>query len=186
MTSPASRKSQAGITLIEALVSLLILALGILGLAAVQTRMLVENRVTNSRATAVRLIADLGERMRINAAGANLTPNPYLQPAFAGPPAMPTFPCAAGTPCTPNAVATFDHDAWLSMVGTALPGGRATITPVAGTTQVQVIVAWLLNERAGTTFADQLRVAIAAGGGDACPANYICHIDYIEIPAVTQ
>ena len=68
---PHSRKTaQRGITLVESLISLLILALGVLGLAAVQARMLVETRTTNARATAVRLIADLGERIRMNAAGA--------------------------------------------------------------------------------------------------------------------
>ena len=57
---------QHGMSLIESLVALLVLALGIMGLAGVQARMLAENRTTNSRAIAVSLIEDLANRMQLN------------------------------------------------------------------------------------------------------------------------
>ena len=62
---PASRskKRQSGLSLIESLVALVVLALGVMGLAGVQTRLLVETRTANSRAIAVQLIDDLTNRM---------------------------------------------------------------------------------------------------------------------------
>jgi type II secretory pathway pseudopilin PulG len=68
------RIAQRGITLIESLIALLILCLGVLGLAQVEARMMVETRTTNARATAIQLIADLGERIRINDQGAQPIP----------------------------------------------------------------------------------------------------------------
>lgn len=188
MARTVTRKSQAGITLIEALVSLLILALGILGLAAVQARMLVEARVTNSRATAVRLITDLGERMRANAAGVNVTPpapNPYLLPAFTGAPGAVAANCTIGVPCAPALVAQDDINTWLNALGAALPGGQAQIVQTGTEPRVRVIVAWRINEREGVPLADQLRIAFGGGGGDECPADSLCHLDFIEIPSVT-
>ena len=45
---------QRGTSLIEALVALLVLALGVMGMAAVQTRTLATARTTNLRAVAIR------------------------------------------------------------------------------------------------------------------------------------
>ena len=66
----AALQRQRGLTLLESLAALVVLALGILGLLAAQTRMLVETRTTNSRATAIRQIVDLGERIKLNRAAA--------------------------------------------------------------------------------------------------------------------
>jgi type IV pilus assembly protein PilV len=112
-----SRKTaQRGITLIESLIALLILALGVLGLAAVQARMLVETRTTNARATAVRLIADLGERIRMNAVGAQTVdayttkgvdfeaPDATAPDDGACAPAVVSDPATGGAACAPDAV----------------------------------------------------------------------------------
>lgn len=53
--------------MIEALVALLVLALGVLGLARLQVGALTESRNTNARAVSVQLAADLAERMQSNA-----------------------------------------------------------------------------------------------------------------------
>ena len=60
------QKHQRGITLIESMVALVIAALGILGILGVQMRTLSDTSTTVRRAQAIRLIEDLGERMRAN------------------------------------------------------------------------------------------------------------------------
>jgi type IV pilus assembly protein PilV len=213
---PDTRPSaQRGITLIEALIALLILALGVLALAAVQARMLVEVRTTNSRATAIRLIADLGDRIRMNAAGAQPPAaggdSPYADPLKTGftPPAKtkPAPDCSATTgnstpsapACTAAEQAAYDRWVWQTEVQHALLDGVASITQVTPQ-QLQVIVAWQLNENTNptistatgqTTLADPLQITDATGVTNLCnpTANatnnrYICHVDFIEIPAV--
>lgn len=62
----AHLKSQRGLSLIESLVALLVLTLGVMGLAGVQGRMLAETRTSNARAIAVGLIDDIANRMAVN------------------------------------------------------------------------------------------------------------------------
>ena len=50
---------QRGIAMIEALIALLVLSLGVLGLARLQMSALTESRNTNARAVAVQLANDL-------------------------------------------------------------------------------------------------------------------------------
>ncbi|MDR1968278.1 MAG: type IV pilus modification protein PilV [Burkholderiaceae bacterium] len=198
-TSP--RTGQRGMALIEALVALLILVLGILGLAAMQTRMLVETRTTNARASAVRLIGDLNERIDLYGRALQVKGE---QPAAASPYATsdtsffavnktaPSPACpAAGNGCTPTQQAAYDLWAWRTEVARSLMGGRASISQISPR-QLQVVVAWQLNENTGTALrntddaaARQLDASLqitAANGKGLCADNYICHIDFIDIP----
>lgn len=181
-----SRARERGMTLIESLVALLILALGILGLAAMQTRMLVETRVTNSRATAIRLIADLGERIQLNAQGAQATasvPSPYEdtdwdQPSDDPPEEVET----CDTECTGDQRAISDIWAWKTQVAGALIDGRGTVTQGDDPRHLRVLVGWRLNEGPDRTLADELKISFGASTDDQCPEDFICHIDFIEIP----
>jgi type IV pilus assembly protein PilV len=169
-----TRAAQRGITLIEALIALLILALGVLGLAQVQARMLVETRTTNSRATAIRLIADLGDRIRANANAA-----PHVQITLGPGPTSPsnysayaegidvnTFsldppptdnpvgctPTPGAPPCTftPSDQARYDLWTWRTEVANDLMNGKALISQV-NPQQLRVIIAWQANENTDTT-----------------------------------
>ena len=62
----ASSHRQRGVSLIESLVALLILALGVLGLAGLQAGTLAQARHANARAAAVQMANDLLERMQMN------------------------------------------------------------------------------------------------------------------------
>jgi type IV pilus assembly protein PilV len=64
LTTPTRR--QRGISLIESLIAIVVTALGILGILGVQMRTLSDTSTTVRRAQAIRLIEDLGERMRVN------------------------------------------------------------------------------------------------------------------------
>jgi len=202
------KPAQRGITLIEALISLLLLALGVLGLAVVQARMLVETRTTNSRATAIRLIADLGDRIRANAAGAQPQPgspnSPYADTTTFQVRSPTSGACdhtVAGASCSPADQAKYDVWAWRKEVEDNLMNGRASIAQV-DSRQLQVIVAWQANENANTTItaklgaaapptpvASALQITNATTKANLCvdpdhpgASNWICHVDFIDIP----
>jgi len=205
------KSAHQGITLIEALLALLILALGVLGLAVVQARMLMETRTTNARATAIRLIADLGERIRMNAAGARLQSpvssatavlSPYADAQATGAAGnfpAPTLAAPACDPavavCTPGQQAAYDVWVWRREVASALMNGRASIVQVSPQ-QLRVIIAWQLNENtnitlmgehndATTQLAAPLQITDSNTEADLCgnlPNTFICHVDFIDIP----
>lgn len=194
-------QKQKGITLIESLVALLILALGILGLVSVQARMLVETRVSNSRATAVRLIGDLNERMQLNRAGAIIqtatAASGYVSPSWGAPSAtLPAGACtisstnlnssAASSNCTSAGVASYDVWRWRRQVAAALMDGQATVTQVAGTNQVRVVVAWRMNEKdqgAASSVPDTFKITFPGiANNDICSTTHVCHMQYLQLP----
>ena len=72
------RRLQAGLSMIEVLVSLTIVAFGVLGLLGLQARALSFQRDSFDRRTAAEMVAQLAERMRANHLG--LTGGLYAPP----------------------------------------------------------------------------------------------------------
>ncbi|WP_168708474.1 type IV pilus modification protein PilV [Hydrogenophaga sp. PAMC20947] len=182
MKTPTLRRAQRGISLIESLVALLVLALGILGLAGIQTRTLTDTRLTNARAAAIRMSSDIQERMKLNVEAQSLAPNPYLV----------DFGAAAAAPvdcntaaCTAAQLAAFDIAQWKATLSTALPGGDARVfASPDDTRQFGVLVSWTNNQSTAADadladyvapFATNTNVA-----GVACPANSLCHLTVIR------
>ena len=56
--------AQKGITLLESLVAIVVMALGLLGVVGIQMRTLADTQTGVRRAQAVKLIEDLSERVR--------------------------------------------------------------------------------------------------------------------------
>lgn len=127
-------RRQRGVTLIEVLVALVIVAVGLLGLAGMQVRGLSIQKDAHGRAIATQLALDLADRMRAN-----------RDPATAAPPAQYAFTTAyGGTAPTPGAdcsvavcdlaqQAQFDVAGWVGRISAALPGGWANVQSVVGT-----------------------------------------------------
>jgi type IV pilus assembly protein PilV len=207
LSSTRSKKRQSGLSLIESLVALVVLALGVMGLAGVQTRLLVETRTANSRAVAVQLIDDLSNRMalnryaavgrpQLNAADPQFSNSSYLLAwsdttgvGVTMPPANP-FNCVLNI-CTPAQLAASDLFQWRTAVNAAFPGAQATVSALPVDTndvrQLAVAIAWPLNERTiqGATAADNTAYSTpfnvtALNSIVACPANLICHVVYVQ------
>ena len=199
--APMPRR-QRGISLIESLVAVVVMALGILGIVGVQMRTLTDTSTAVRRAQAIRLIEDLGERMKTNPnALANL--NTYVS-NFA---AIPTVgSCATG--CNPTQLATYDLAVWKRTVQENLPMGKASIfvppaesgLPAGQGRQLGVMIAWRENERVSTATHTTAEVDAykndidstkffdgtvwkEAGGATACPADHTCHLQYIIAPS---
>lgn len=185
-------KRQRGITLIESMVALVIAALGILGILGVQMRTLSDTSTTVRRAQAIRLIDDLGERMRTNP-NAMVNLGSYVS-NFATNPTVGS--CASG--CDHAALAAYDLAVWKQAVRNSLPLGQAEIfippaeagVAAAQRRQLGVMIAWRENEGYGrkTDDIDATKVrdnvgTLTAGATVACPADRICHLQYIPVPA---
>lgn len=174
---------QRGVSLIESLVALLVLALGIMGLAGVQARMLAENRATNSRAVAVGLIDDLANRMLSNRNEVAL--GSYT---FNFGTAIPAAVDCITSVCNTAERAQSDVNLWRTAVSNMLPLGRsATFASSTDAGQIGILVAWAANEGRShaDTGVDPIDAAYASvfstptGEATQCPLGFRCHFVYI-------
>lgn len=129
---------QTGFSLLEVLITMVVVALGLLGFAGLQTYSLKSNRVSMQRSLATLHAYSIVDSMRANRAAAAS----YVQ-AFADTPA-----CPADAPAVTGVVATDDMARWNQAVACDLPSGQGDIA-VNGNT-VTVSVRW----RDGTTAAN--------------------------------
>ena len=120
---------QHGFSLLEILVSIVVLTFGLLGTVGLQFSALQGNRDANLQSTAVRLGRELTELMRDNKNVALLTTaaaNPYLV-SFNG--TLPTSleDCLSVSCSTELAIAQWGIRDWLQRVSNELPGARVEV-----------------------------------------------------------
>ena len=141
-----------GFTLVEVLVALVVLAVGMLGLAVLLVEGLQGSRTAIEHTQAVSLAADIAERMRSNRAAATAydtvagTPEPRIDAACEE---------AAG-PCDPGALAGHDLRRWLDDVAATLPDGSGVVevTPLAANAhRGTVTIRWARSGAAPATYA---------------------------------
>lgn len=108
------RKRQQGFTLLEVMIALLILSIGLLGLAALQTTGLRSNQMASMRTLATQFTYDMMDRMRSNPAG-----------VAAGEYEIARTDSTATTPATTTEI---DLAEWRNNVATRLPNGMSEIT----------------------------------------------------------
>lgn len=114
-----SVKSVLGFTLLEVMVSLLILSIGLLGLAGLQMAGLRSNQNSYYRLQATLLAQDLSERMRANLAGVKA--GAYEAAAGAD-----DMDCTRAV-CTPAQMASHDLAQWQADIAKQLPLGVGEI-----------------------------------------------------------
>lgn len=141
----ALRRGSNGFTLIELLISMLLLAIGFLGLAAVQSKSLAETQNTQFRSKADVLLRDIADRMRAN--GDAVEAGRYLIDTDVdggdGAPAE----CPADTGAS-GCLALRDLDLWMAAVDDALPDPRVVIAD-AGNGMQRIRIDWTeINNRA--------------------------------------
>ena len=158
--APTSRApaAQLGFTMIEVLIALVVLAVGLLGLAGLQTFSMKYNHQSYERTQATMLMADIIERMRANQAGA-MAGN-YNVPVGSVATGFPLSNCSGGANCTAAQIASSDINLWLTSIDAAttarmLAAGTGSIVPVPlipkaggapvapGSLAVQVTVSWI-------------------------------------------
>lgn len=187
-------RSEHGFTLVEILVSMLVVAVGVLAVLGVQSRTLVDTQTAVRRAQAIRLIEDLSDRMQSNPSA--LTNIDHYTFAFPADPNVNLCPDDGSddddNSYTSETLAEHDRDAWKEAVACTLPNGLAAVfkvsaevDPVLDPRQLGVMVAWRENEREGDSADEtaQLRAPFQVENGDevACPENHICHLQYVQL-----
>lgn len=120
-----------GFTLIEVLIAMLVLAVGLLGLAGLQATSLGHNLSAYNRGQATQLAYDIAERMRANPSVAGNYLTTFMAPTAATCATNDT-PCTACTSaansCTPAQLTVKDLFEWNIALTSTLPSGTGTIT----------------------------------------------------------
>lgn len=199
LTPHRSRRAQRGITLLESMISIVIVALGILGILGVQLRTLAETQTSVRRAQAIRLIEDLSERIKANPNGLGPTVLANYAQGF-GPVAGNVPDCTIAPYCSAAELALYDVARWKQTLASTMPLGDASVfivadeadaanpAVVANRRQLGVMISWRENERVRTgdtaaeTAAYKAMFAPDSTGSVAvaCPADRICHLQYIQ------
>lgn len=126
-----------GFTLVEVLVSLVVLSVGLLGIAALYVETLRTGRTSMNRMTAVTLAADMADRIRAN---------PGAGAAYGGAGPGLNNGCVNGAnACTPAELAADDWFSWRQDVVARLPGEPTTDIQVVDApplTQYTITLNW--------------------------------------------
>lgn len=119
---------QQGFGMIEILVSVLVLAVGFLGIAALQTQSLRFNHEAYLRTQATVLANDIADRMRANRLLA-ITSDSYKF-AFTDKPLASVTSCETNA-CNAGNIAAYDFAQWRANIASTLPNGKGAVTPDA-------------------------------------------------------
>jgi type IV pilus assembly protein PilV len=113
-------RRQSGFTLVEVLVSALLLSIGLVGLAGLQAASLANNQSSFMRSQVTALAYDLADRMRSNIAGTNA--NSYVPTNAAL-----TATCSSTVGCSPQQLAQNDIAEWNAAITNYLPMGQGWV-----------------------------------------------------------
>ena len=136
MQSPKSR--HRGFTLLEILIAVVVLSIGLLGVASLQALGQQSNHSAYLRSQATALAYDMLDRMRANNAGVkagnydaiDTTAQTYSDPG-----------CASSS-CSPSLMAQYDEYDWQQELKTQLPSGNGTVAGGGSGTLFTVTVMW--------------------------------------------
>ena len=152
----------AGFTLLEVLIALIIVSIGLLGVAAMQASTLKNAGSSKYRSAAISLTSDMADRLRANLEGVmegNMAVNTgYNRPRTTLADAVYNTPNAAcrSTGCLPADMALDDLATWQERLATSLPRGTGVVCIDSGTGGAATFDGTTLNPRCdgiGTMFA---------------------------------
>ena len=161
--------SERGLSMIEVLVALTLVAFGLLGMLGLQARALSVQKDAFHRRQAAELVAQFAERLRANQLAFLAGRYALTYDAHA---AVPSTAPACAAPCTSAQVAARDLDEWRIELRRRIPGAAAYLQWDAGNRRgIAVAVAW---PEPGAAASDAVCDALAAGGA-VLPAGYRCY-----------
>jgi type IV pilus assembly protein PilV len=122
---------QCGFTLAEVLVSVFVLAIGIIGTAGMQLTALRTSQQTAFQTAAIQLASEIADKMRTNVGHFHQADdvNPFLNLDYSSSddPLPATGKACHASSCNAEELANFEIHEWKSRVKAALPGGRIAI-----------------------------------------------------------
>ncbi|OED40589.1 type IV pilus modification protein PilV [Endozoicomonas sp. (ex Bugula neritina AB1)] len=143
------RKNHQGVSLIEVLITVLILTSGLLGMAALQTRSLNFNNIAYLNTRADMMAYDMLDRIKANRAY-SVNSRGYIVSLGNIPSSYP-ITCESND-CTPQELSVYDIDQWKFTLDQQLPDGDGTIS-IADTPEgrVYTISVFFDDSRGSTT-----------------------------------
>jgi type IV pilus assembly protein PilV len=129
------RKNQAGFTIIEILVAIVIGAIGLLSVARLQLVTMQNNSASQYRSVAIQIASDMFERMRGNAMGVSAgLYDRAVTSASAAAYNTPSPSCTPGNVCSETERAASDLAEAMAQARTALPNGAIVVCIDSGST----------------------------------------------------
>ncbi|MBU2288912.1 MAG: type IV pilus modification protein PilV [Gammaproteobacteria bacterium] len=172
-----SRRTQRGFGLIEVMIAIVVLSVGMFGIALAQMNALRSQRNAHMRAGAVQLASDMAERMRLNISAVATDSTTYSDPSTTTYNSLTASPVGTPSALSPfsNAAAQATHDlaVWRNEIAQRLGTDSATgvVRQVAGQPYSRnVVVMWRekqLTTELSTIVATNTRgnVCASSGGG---------------------
>ena len=123
-SSALSFRYARGFTIIEVAIAMLILSVGLLGVAGLQATGMQSTYESHQKSIAITQARDLADRMRANPAG--MLAGEYIKTI---PTAQPSPDCeSSGSTCDAAQLASSDLYNWAGMNGELLPGGQGAVS----------------------------------------------------------
>lgn len=119
-----NKSKQRGVTIIEVLVAMLILAVGLLGMASLQVRAVQDTSNASYRSIAIYYANDLADRMRANPGASYAAHSTTDGATNAG---TETTACSGAGGCTSAAMAANDYFEWERNMENALPAASGEV-----------------------------------------------------------
>mgnify|MGYP000851921872 CR=1 FL=1 len=151
MNARAMHQDQRGFTIVEVMVALVVLAVGMLGIAGLYVTTLKQGGGAIYRMQAVNLAGDLGDRIR-----ANRTANV----AYAGAAANNNCYGAGAVDCAPAAMAANDLFVWQQQITQALPAGAGAVVVNGAAAPFTYIITITWTESGGVASSYTLNMQI--------------------------
>jgi type IV pilus assembly protein PilV len=202
MTSPynnAARKLRwdAGFSLLEVMVALVVMSVGLLGIAKMQALALSSTSTARMRSLAALEAASIASTMRADRAyWSNVSNDPNVQITGSGSSTVnPTVTPGDATlisptslavcPCTPAGIAAWDLNGWAADLNKQIPSFQASVnctvpTPTAPPAPVgcKVVINWIENQVASNAQqAVQIAAQQAQAGGALPRTSYTLYVD---------
>lgn len=152
-STPQCPVRSRGFTLIEVLVALIVLSVGLLGIAKMEALALSNTSVASRRSLAAIEAASLADSMHANrgywatAANANITVTGATVTNAPGNVAATCSPPPAGAPCGAADLASYDLQAWANGLSAVLPSDQAAVSCNA-TTPIECSITLQWSEQA--------------------------------------
>ncbi len=137
-------RKQNGFTMLEVLITIVIISLGLLGIAGIIANSLKNNQSSHARSQASWLANDMIDRMRANRTSAETSPSPYILSLTATP--------------TGTTIPLTDLVTWRNELANALPSGTGSVAVNATTRIVTITVQWDDSRASGGINNQQFKV----------------------------
>lgn len=142
MKSAPQRFDCTGFTLIEVLITLVIMSIGLLGLASMQMQSMQQSNDSYYRSQASILAFDITERIRANIGAINNYTVDDSSTITSG-------PNCEEADCSPTSLAEYDLYKWQKSINPTLPSGKASIK--ANGLQYTITIMWDENRNGGSS-----------------------------------